>query len=336
MVGDGPASGNVAAVVSNGRYCLNCGVALIGDYCHICGQNAHVHRSIGAIWHEIAHGAFHFEGRIWRTLPMLAWRPGVLTRRYVAGERARYVSPTALFLFSIFAIFTSLSILGIAPPAEVTTSTQVGAALEDAKVDLLNARKAAVEQRERLAPSDPGRAEPQAKIDELDENLRQLESTDGIVTFDPKKNSFSTGWHRLDHGLEKAQKNPGLMLYKLQANSYKFSWLLIPLSLPFMWLLFFWKRGVHLYDHAVFVTYSLAAMSMLFVIIMIAGALGMSSMWLGTAATTVALWHINRQLKEAYRLRWWSAMIRTIVLIAFIAVILMLFTLALVALGLLG
>ena len=31
---------------------------------------------------------------------MLAWRPGEMTRRYIAGERARFVSPVALFLFT--------------------------------------------------------------------------------------------------------------------------------------------------------------------------------------------------------------------------------------------
>ena len=48
---------------------------------------------------------FHFEGKIWRTLPMLAFQPGELTRRYIAGERARFVSPLALFLFSVFLMF---------------------------------------------------------------------------------------------------------------------------------------------------------------------------------------------------------------------------------------
>jgi hypothetical protein len=48
---------------------------------------------------------FHFEGKIFRTLPMLVFRPGALTRRYIAGERARFVSPLALFLFTVFAMF---------------------------------------------------------------------------------------------------------------------------------------------------------------------------------------------------------------------------------------
>ncbi len=39
---------------------------------------------------------------------MLAFRPGDLTRRYIAGERARFVSPMAAFLFSIFLMFAVL------------------------------------------------------------------------------------------------------------------------------------------------------------------------------------------------------------------------------------
>ena len=40
-----------------------------------------------------------------RTLPMLAWKPGELTRRYIDGQRARFVSPIALFLFCVFLMF---------------------------------------------------------------------------------------------------------------------------------------------------------------------------------------------------------------------------------------
>ena len=49
-----------------------------------------------ALWHDLAHGVLHLDGKIWRTLPLLAWRPGELTRRYIEGERARFVSPMAL------------------------------------------------------------------------------------------------------------------------------------------------------------------------------------------------------------------------------------------------
>ena len=100
------------AAHAHGATCLNCGTALVGDYCHRCGQHGHVHRSLAAFWHDLAHGVLHFEGKIWRTLPLLAWRPGELTRRYIAGERARFVSPMALFLFSVFLMFGIISAVG--------------------------------------------------------------------------------------------------------------------------------------------------------------------------------------------------------------------------------
>src|SRR3954471_23687024 len=92
--------------------CLNCGTALIGAHCHQCGQAAHVHRSVAAWWHDLAHGVLHLDGKIWRTLPLLAWRPGELTRRYIQGERAKLGSPRALYLCSVFLMFAVVSAAG--------------------------------------------------------------------------------------------------------------------------------------------------------------------------------------------------------------------------------
>lgn len=92
--------------------CLNCGTSLVGSHCHRCGQNADVHRSFGAIGHDLVHAIFHFEGKLWNTLPLLAWRPGDLTRRYIHGERARFISPLALFLFAVFLTYAVLAMVG--------------------------------------------------------------------------------------------------------------------------------------------------------------------------------------------------------------------------------
>src|SRR3954467_15812654 len=130
--------------------CLNCGTALIGPHCHQCGQAGHVHRTLGAFWHDLAHGVLHFDGKIWRTLPLLAWRPGELTRRYVAGERARFVSPMALFLFSVFLMFAVFSSIGgpfgsnVRPPA-----TPEGAAGIARESQALERRIAGLESRRR-------------------------------------------------------------------------------------------------------------------------------------------------------------------------------------------
>ncbi len=72
--------------------------------------------------HDLVHGVLHLDGKFWRTLPLLAWRPGELTRRYVDGERAKFVSPMAMFLFSVFLMFAVLSICGVSLASlDVTT-----------------------------------------------------------------------------------------------------------------------------------------------------------------------------------------------------------------------
>ena len=320
--------------------CLNCGAALVGPFCRECGQEGHVHRTAGAILHDLAHGVLHLEGRFWATLPMLAFRPGELTRRYIAGERRKFVSPMAFFLFSVFTMFAVLSILGIAPPADLANPGAQGvAAVQGARKDTLEAIQRA---QERIADPDstPERvAKAKRELASQQADLKKLEGAENIfgsAAGNGMPDKVHTGWKRLDKGIEKASQNPGLALYKLQANSYKFSWLLIPLSVPFVWIMFFWWRDVGAYDHAVFVTYSLAFMSLLFIVLTILGSFGVGIAVLGTIGTFVPAFHIYRQLRGAYRLGRINALIRTTVLLFNIQIVITLFALLLVALVLVG
>lgn len=319
--------------------CLNCGTALIGSHCHNCGQAGHVHRSLSAIGHDILHGVFHFEGKLWRTLPMLAWRPGELTRRYIAGERARFVSPMAIFLFSVFAMFAVFSWVGISAPTELNAGNMKPFAAIDyarkdtqAKLDKAQRKLAAATDEEDKAEYRERIADAQQGLAGLDKAAKSL----GGGHLDATAAQAHTGWHALDHGIEKWQKNPALMMYKLQSASYKFSWLLIPLSVPFLWALFFWKRQYKLYDHAVFVTYSITFMSLFYIVVAIVAAAGLGGGWLAVAALALPFVHVTRQLQQAYQLGWFSAFMRAWVLTFFITWILAIFVLILVALGLFG
>jgi hypothetical protein len=143
-----------------------------------------------------------------------------------------------------------------------------------------------------------------------------------------------TGIETIDRGMvEKWQKNPGLMLYKMQANGYKFSWLLIPLSIPFVWLLFAWRRKFKAYDHAVFVTYSLAFMSLLFIAMSIISALPGGLGWAFALFAIAAPLHLYKQLKNAYDLTRLSALWRFFLLLFFITIVLVLFLQTLLVLG---
>jgi hypothetical protein len=315
--------------------CLNCGTGLLGGYCHRCGQAGHVHRSLSGIWHDIAHGVLHFEGKIWNTLPLLAWSPGELTRRYIHGERARFVSPMALFLFSVFLMFATFGAIGAhLEVPDNTPPSQAAQAQAQAKIPETKARLDQLRAQQKAA-RDPAQA---AALDrQADKVQEDLEGLRNIASWQPGRfTDLKTGWQRLDEGFAKANKNPNLALYKMQSGAYKYSWALILLSVPFVWLLYAWHRRFKVYDHAVFVTYSLSFMSMLVIALTLLSKAGVGEDAIAISAMLIPPAHMYRQLRGAYgtRRRW--AIVRTALLTIFATVTLTVFFVLLLAIGALG
>ena len=313
--------------------CLNCGTTLHGEFCHACGQNGHVHRTLASIGHDLLHGVFHFEGKIWRTLPMLMLQPGSLTRRYIAGERARFVSPLALFLFSVFLMFATIHTfsgevegIGLTPKQQLLAVKNIDEQIATAKVELA----AAEAEQKRQARSDT------ARTVEARSQVRMLDKARGLVAPAKGNAQFYTKWPLLDKGIDKINANPGLMLYKLQSSAYKYSWALIPISIPLVALLFLWRRQYKLYDHAIFVTYSLSFMMFLVVVLSLAETAGAPAWLFGTLLLLVPPVHMFAQLRGAYALRKRSALWRTIALLSLAWVALIMFALLLIVLGLMG
>src|SRR5690606_37364111 len=117
--------------------------------------------------HDLLHGAFHFEGKIWHTLPALAWKPGELTRRYIDGQRAHFVSPMALFLFSVFLMFAVFQIAGISAPDDLGPPVQMGdakSAQEQAQQQLEGLREA----RDSMGRNSPATPLIEAQIERLE------------------------------------------------------------------------------------------------------------------------------------------------------------------------
>lgn len=356
----------LAGGVDSHGACRNCGAALQGRFCHACGQGSHIHRSLLHLGEELLHGLFHFDAKGWRTLPLLVARPGLLTRRYIEGQRMRYVSPLALFLFTVFLMFFAAS-LTPSPPDVFAGSGDFASAKAEVERELEQARALVAKQQadverirqrggdasdaeEELASAKAELAAAQTAVNAVataasaaaakTEPGAAAASAATAVSSSANGNGSEPGWaqmlHRVktghprfDAAVKHAADNPELTLYKLKNTAYKFSFMLVPISLPFLWLMFFWRRGVAMYDHAVFVLYSLSFMSLLFVALMALGAAhaGKAAALLATFAPPL---HMAVQLKEAYQLGVWSTLWRTVALLIVSAIVFVLFLLLIV------
>jgi hypothetical protein len=79
--------------------CKNCNAVLLGRFCVNCSQAADVHMpSTVELLHEMLEGLTHSDSRLWRTLKLLWFKPGMLTREFVAGRRVAYLPPFRLYL----------------------------------------------------------------------------------------------------------------------------------------------------------------------------------------------------------------------------------------------
>jgi len=91
--------------------CLNCQAPLHGQYCHVCGQkDGPVAVPPGPFAVEAFEEVFSIDRRFFRTLWMLAARPGALTREWIAGRRVRHVPPFRLYLTASVVYFLVLAV----------------------------------------------------------------------------------------------------------------------------------------------------------------------------------------------------------------------------------
>jgi hypothetical protein len=331
--------------------CLNCGADVNGRYCANCGQPTHVHRTLAHVFEEFLHGLLHFDTKAWRTLPLLIARPGTLTRDYIFGRRARYISPLATFLFTVFVMFFVFAV--VSDDADIRLGQPNYQRMSDA--DLQEALKGAVEgekeMRDRAARMRAEGLEGGAKgmergaegvararrgveremarragrplPPEIEEDEQSLITVDGAV-----------GLNAL---FREKLKNPELLFYKVRDNAYQYSFLLVPISLPFVALLFLWKRGWTFYDHVVFTLYSLSFMSLLFIAaaLMSMGGDALEG-WMALLVSLGVPTHMFFQLKGTYGLGWWSALWRTFFLLVFALICLIVYILLMFVFGVLS
>jgi len=277
------------------HYCANCDAALGGRFCQQCGQAAYVHRSLLHTAEELLHGIFHFETRAWRTLAELVWRPGRMIREYIDGRRTRYVAPLPLFLFMMFALFLVFSMtttIGDTPEhgTAAAPSAAVSSGVANARLNDTRWLTAVMKGRRTLGAEEVHR--------ELMNNVPWA------------------AWPSFEHKILHAANNRELAIYKVKNGAAKFAILLVPLTLPLLWLLFIRRRDVQLFDHVVFSFYSLSSMALLLILLSLLEAIGLPM--LGEVLKVLlppVMFYM--QLRGTYQLTRWGTLWRTAVLLLY-------------------
>src|SRR5687768_3823464 len=82
--------------------CRNCGADMAGAWCHACGQKRVTagERGLRHLLGEAFRQATDVDGKLLRSLRLLLFSPGMLSREYLDDRRARYASPITLFLIA--------------------------------------------------------------------------------------------------------------------------------------------------------------------------------------------------------------------------------------------
>jgi hypothetical protein len=200
----------------------------------------------------------------------------------------RFVSPIALFLFTVFLMFFAVATIDASqvPPGVIkmdpVARQELKRDLNQAKEEIskaggdaaaVGATEAALDKAEKSTDATPSSDKADAKDDDEDDPFAKPLGFDWrAISKKLAKKNITVGFGGPDavERVRASLNDPDLLVFKLRSAASEFSFMLVPASVPFLWLMFFWKRRVYLYDHVIFSLHSLSFMA-LFVTLLIVG-----------------------------------------------------------------
>lgn len=241
------AAGSVARDIDGDGYldgpCPNCATLLSGEYCSHCGQSARdMHKPFITLVSGALGDVFAFDGRIAKTLPSLMFRPGHVTRSYLEGRRARYVPPFRLFLIASVLFF--LVLFGLVEDQDWLDGEDFTVASGRPAIEAMTVGG------ERLGDL-PGFGQVFDEAGQFDPAGAEA-FIDGL----PEQEGFRTSEDRAEvlrmlEGVNDLSVNRKELFASVQTWTPRLSFLMVPFYVVMLAFMHVWMRRVYVYDHVV-------------------------------------------------------------------------------------
>ncbi|RZL45260.1 MAG: DUF3667 domain-containing protein [Pedobacter sp.] len=328
------------------KNCLNCGNEVASHFCPECGQeNIELkENAVHMVIHAIA-DYFHFEHKFFGTLRPLLFKPGQLTKEYVAGKRVAFIHPIRLYIF-VSIVFFIFILGGKDKENTIITQEKDGVAVTDSipksKADSIQAEKLkSVEDNLKYVPVTGG-----LRDSILNEAKKEIAKDTSDLDTDVKaykKNRWKTKW-RIEDTTVAAYEAKQAALHKdkrdgfikhyfikrtIELNNYpdpaekfikdmlknipKMMFLLLPLFALILKLVYINKQKYY-YEHLIysFHLHSAIFLSILFTMLLqwLIGFVYDMSTWLSFACMAYIVWYIYRSLRTFYASKRWITVLK--------------------------
>ena len=327
----GLVSGEHHEVQPPGEPCRNCGEIVIGRYCARCGQLAsNFHKPFFGLIASSLADTFALDSRLWRTVPVLMFRPGRVTRNYLDGKRARYVPPFRLFLLASVLFF--LTVFGLGDQQGWYKDWNFNLDRDNAAAVSVEDKEAALaELQARL--QEPDVTEAQRAV--IEASIRGLEGgpivpeglvEDGKVDREAldrlidEQSGMSEAEAQTAHAaadrIVNVFENQDKFAARFREWAPRFSLMFMPLLALMLTVLYAWHRRTYVYDHVItalhFQTFVYGLLTLL---LLCSAVLGIGVAWTSTIGTVWVVWYLYRQIRVTYGTGRLMAALRTSILL---------------------
>ncbi|MEZ6001713.1 DUF3667 domain-containing protein [Hyphomonas sp.] len=344
----GLSSGEHHQVQPPGEPCRNCGTVVMERYCTRCGQLAsNFHRPFFSLVASSLADTFALDSRLWRSVPLLLFRPGRMTRDYLDGKRARYVPPFRMFLLSSVLFFLTVFGLGDRLGWYAGWNINSGAGLErsaETRADAIAALKLELED-ENLG--EEGRAALESTLATLEAGVElPFVNEDGTVDRDALHDAIdkateegvspeeTQAFQAAGDQFARVFENQDRFAARFREWAPRFSLMFMPLLALMLTLVYIWKPKVYIYDHVITsLHFQTFIYCQLFLLIIAGALLHIGAGWLVAIGTTWGVFYLHRQLRVTYGTGFFMAALRTSILLILGITVLFLLALGLVILS---